>query len=453
VNGSIEALEHRDAAGAIRRLAIPAAFAFLSEQLLGIADTIAIGSLGTRALAGITAATAVFLVFGIGMYAFGSGLRILGAQAIGAGRSDRFGTIVRSSTVVPLAFACALAIVMTFLAFPLMHAMLPAGAPAASSARYLALRFWCLLPMVFSSALIVAATTSGDTKLGLRVLLVINAIHIPLLCVLALGLGTHHPFGVAGAGVSSLVAELVGFVYAGVDIARRPELRIFSSWRIEAALVRETTSLSWPDFVFLSLQILPEPVTIALLAPRGVEIVAAYRALAVVNDLTWALPGPLGDAVEVVIGQRIGARDYAGARAFFRSALRIDMLVCTVAALAVAAAAWPLATLCTLNPMLGTLAAVPLAAHVLLTLPLKGFAMTVGAPIRASGDTRWVMVMGIVTTAIAIVGIAASIEFGRLDLWAYPIGWTLGWLFRDGATLVRFRSGDWERRRLVSIPN
>ena len=54
--------------------------------------------------------------------------------------------------------------------------------------------------------------------------------------------------------------------------------------------------------------------------------VAAFRALMIVSDLTWALPGALGDASEIVLGQRIGARDYAGAKAFQREATRLEFL-------------------------------------------------------------------------------------------------------------------------------
>ena len=70
----IEALDHRDAGAAIRRLATPNALALVGDQLLGIVDTIAIGSLGTAALAGITGAAGVFMVLGIGLFAFGTGL-------------------------------------------------------------------------------------------------------------------------------------------------------------------------------------------------------------------------------------------------------------------------------------------------------------------------------------------------------------------------------------------
>ena len=448
----IEALEHRDAGLAIRRLAVPNALAFLGDQLLGIVDTIAIGSLGTAALAGITAASSAFMVIGIGIFAFGSGLRIIGAQAIGAGRSERFGTIVRSSAVAPLAIAVAAILAFAAGAVPLMHAMLPRSAPAIAAGHYLVLRGACLVPMVLTGQTIVAFATAGDTKLALRVLVAINVVHVPLLFVLALGLGTHRPLGLAGAGVSSLVAEIVGLGYAFYAASRRPELGILASWRIDPALVRATASLSWPEFVFLTLQILPDPLTIALLAPGGNALIAAYRALSIVNDATWAIPGSLGDACEVVLGQRIGARDYAGAKAFTASALRIGSRVSVATGLGVALLAWPLAAICTLDAALANVAALPLALHAAVTLPLKGYAMTTIAPIRAAGDTRWVMGMGIATTALAMTGIATGIVALHLALWAVPLGWIVGWVFRDVATTLRLRGGDWERRRIATAP-
>ena len=446
---TIEALEYRDAGRAIGRLAVPSALAMLGDQLLGIVDTIAIGSLGTASLAGITGATSVFLVFAIGLMAFGSGLRILGAQAIGAGRSERFGTIVRSSMLVPLLIGATIAFLLSTFAPQLMHAILPHTAAIDAAAQYLALRAWCLVPMVLSMLLIVAFATAGDTKLALRILVVINAIHIPLLGIFALGIGTHHPLGLAGAGLSSLIAEFVGLAYAIWATTKRPEFGIVTSWRVDRAIVRTTTSLSWPEFVFLTLQILPDPITIALLAPAGSELIAAYRALSVVNDATWAIPGSLGDACETIVGQRIGARDYAGAKRFIAESRRIALTVCATTGGFVALFAWPLAALCTLNVALAAIAAFPLAVHAAITLPLKGYAMTMLAPIRAAGDTRWVMVMGIATTTIATAGIATAILVFHAGLWAVPLGWTVGWLFRDAATALRLHAGDWERRRVA----
>lgn len=446
---TIEAIEHRDAGAALRRLALPNALALVGDQLLSIVDTIAIGALGTAALAGITGATGVFMVLGIGLFAFCTGMRILGAQAIGSGQSERFGAIVRSAVVVPLGIALLAALCSLLAARPLLHAILPPDAALDAAARYLSLRCVCLLPMVCSGMLIMAFAAAGDASLAVRVLLAINAVHVPLVFVLALGAGTHHPLGLTGAGLSSLIAELVGLAYALSQARRRPELGILRSWRIDPALVRQTTSLSWPEFVFLTLQIVPEPVTVALLAPAGTEAVAAFRAMSLVSDATWSIPGSLGDAAEVVLGQRIGARDYAGARAFGRKAIRLSVLVGAGIGLLVAAAAWPLAALVTLSPLLAGLVALPLALHVAVTLPLKCYAMAVLAPIRASGDTRFTMVMGIATSVVALAGLALAIRGLHLGLWGFPLAWIVAWLVRGTITALRMRSGDWERRRLA----
>jgi Na+-driven multidrug efflux pump len=298
--------------------------------------------------------------------------------------------------------------------------------------------------------LAVAFATAGETKPTLNLLLVINAVHVPLVFVLALGAVTHHAFGLTGAGLSSLVAELVGLAYMVRVTMKRPDLGIFSSRAIDRALVARTASISWPEFVFLTLQIVPEPVTIGLLAPYGAESVAAFRAMSLVTDVTWALPGALGDASEVVIGQRIGARDYAGATRFQRDATKYSVLVCLLVGALFAGLAWPLAAICTLSPALASLAAWPLAAHVGVTLPLKGYAMTVLAPIRGAGDTRFVMVMGIVTTIVAIAGIATGIRVLHFGLWAVPFGWTASWLVRSAITTLRLNGGDWQRRRLAT---
>jgi Na+-driven multidrug efflux pump len=103
-------VDHRDVAAALRRLAVPDGLAMIADQLLGVVDTIAIGLLGADALAAISAASSVFLTFGIAVFAFATGPRILGAQAIGAGDARRFGAIVRSAVVVPLGIAVLVAL-------------------------------------------------------------------------------------------------------------------------------------------------------------------------------------------------------------------------------------------------------------------------------------------------------------------------------------------------------
>ena len=54
-------VDHTKIGAAFRRLSLPVAMQMLGDQLLGTVDTIAIGSLGTVALAGATAANTILL--------------------------------------------------------------------------------------------------------------------------------------------------------------------------------------------------------------------------------------------------------------------------------------------------------------------------------------------------------------------------------------------------------
>ena len=415
--------------------------------MLGIVDTIVIGTFGTAALAGITAAVSVFVTVMIPVFAFYSGARIMGSQAVGAGDMVRFGRIMRGSSLVPLGIAAAAALLSIPISRPLMHAMLSGAAIAPAAASYLVVRCASLIPIGVSEIAITAFSAAGDTAIALRLLVVINLVHIPLLLVLALGLGTHHPLGLVGAGISSLISEVVGAAYCITQLLRRPELHVFAGRDFDLKIARANLALGWPEFVFLVLVIVPEPLTVALLAPLGVTAVAAFRALGIVSDLSWALPGSLGQAAQIVVGQRIGAGDVPGARAFARDAIRYSTIACVVVGAVTAVLARPISQLFTQSAMLAAIAAGPLAAH-MATLPLKGFSMAALAPIRAAGDTRFTMWMGLISGGLSIALLWFGIATWHLALWAVPLAWIVAWSARSLVTWLRYETGDWTTRRL-----
>ena len=160
------------------------------------------------------------------------------------------------------------------------------------------------------------------------VLVVVNLVHIPLLLMLGLGWLTHHPFGIVGAGISSLLSETIAAIYAIVYVARRPQYRIFRRTRhLVAARARAAPDSACRRSIFLLGVTMPDIFIVAMLAPLGAIAVAAFRALNVVSDLTFVVPSPLQSAAQIVIGQRLGARDPEGARWFFERALRVSLIV------------------------------------------------------------------------------------------------------------------------------
>jgi MATE family multidrug resistance protein len=438
-------VDHTRIGAAFRRLSLPVAVQMLGDQLLGTVDTIAIGSIGTVALAGATAANTIFIAIVFAASGFLSGTSIVAAQRIGTGDVDGFARTVRAGALVPLLLGVVCFAASLFLARPAIHSLVGTLPSANASAIYLILRCASIVPVVISGSLIVGLGAAGNRQIGVLVLVVVNLVHIPLLLMLGLGWWTHHPFGIVGAGVSSLLSETIAAIYAIVYVARRPIYRVFADVSLSLPLARRCAGLGLPEAIFLLGVTVPDIFIVAMLAPLGAIAVAAFRALNVVSDLTFVVPSPLQSAAQIVIGQRLGARDPEGARWFFERALRIALIVTAIAGALTAALAWPLAYLFTLDAAVAAIAALPLALH-MLTLPLKGWAMVALAPIRASGDTRFSMTVGILCSALVIPLAWVGIERLRLGLYSVALGWIVAWAVRAVLTQWKLRDGAWMRR-------
>ncbi|GAC1393754.1 MAG: MATE family efflux transporter [Vulcanimicrobiaceae bacterium] len=440
-------VDHRDVGAVFRRLSLPIAYAMLGDQLLGIVDTIAIGSLGTVALAGVTGAFAIFVALLFGLIGFGSGVSIAGAQRIGAQDLDGFGKTVRAGAIAPLIGAVLATAGGFYFGEPLLRVMIGNLPSLHDSALYLTWRCVSLFPMMISVILVSGLGAAGNRRVSVQLLLLINAVHVPLIFVLALGWLTHHPLGVAGAAISSLLAECAGAMYMAVYTAKHPQYRIFASLSIDLRVAWQTARLSFPEVVFLLAVLLPDAFIVTLLAPLGAVTIAGFRALNIVSDFTFVAPIPLQEAAQTVIGQRLGAHDVAGAQLFFRNALRFSVRFTAVVAVFVAALAWPLAFAFTLNATVASLAALPLALH-MLSLPLKGYSMVAMAPLRAAGDTRFSMFAGLISTLVALPLVWLGIKVLHLGLYAVPLAWVCAWLARAALTHLRLQTGDWTRRTL-----
>ncbi len=442
-------VDHTKVGAAFRRLSVPLAVQMLGDQVLGVVDTIAIGYLGTIALAGVTAATTVTFTIIMTIGGLWSGVGIIAAQRIGAHDVDGFGRTVRSGFAVPMIASIAVTIVAFFGARPLLTLMLPHIASVHASAGYLIVRCASLIPFNVSSTLIVGLGAAGNRKLGAYLLGIINIIHIPLVLVLALGWLTGHPYGIVGAGVSTLISETIAAVVAVIYVARKPIYRVFSQFTIDWRLALRCAWLGVPESVFGFAVVGPDMAVVAMLAPLGAIYIAAFRALNVVSDLTFVVPGPLQSATQTVIGQRLGARDAEGATMFLHRALRTTLLVTTLTGAVVAVCAWPLSFLFTMNAAVASVAALPLAVH-MLTMPIKGWAMVGIAPIRAAGDTRFSMAVGIVCGLFVLPLTWLGIERLHLALFSVPVAWIMAWSARAALTALKIRDGGWSEREPIA---
>jgi MATE family multidrug resistance protein len=188
----------------------------LTTPLIGIVSTIAIGRLGDPTLLGGAAIASV--VFDCLFWLFGF-LRMstlaFTAQALGAGEIRELRAIFMRGLVVAAVIGAALIILQTPLAAVLFGAMGGSEGVTRAAQTYFDIRIWSA-PLVLANYVVLGwLIGQARARLALGVQIAINLINVAATALLVLVFD----FGIAGAAIAALVAEVTGLAL-GLLIAR-----------------------------------------------------------------------------------------------------------------------------------------------------------------------------------------------------------------------------------------
>ncbi len=194
----------------IVRMAVPIAAGMFFQTLYILVDLYFVSRLGATALAGVSAAAnLMFIVFALTQI-LGVGTVALVSHA--AGRKDRADatTLFNQSLSLALAMAVATLLAGYLCAAPYMNAI---GADAATAADGVTYLYWFLPNLALQCALVVmssALRATGIVQPAMLVQVLTVALKVVLAPVLIAGWGTGVALGVAGAGLASSLAMVVG---------------------------------------------------------------------------------------------------------------------------------------------------------------------------------------------------------------------------------------------------
>ena len=221
----------------ILTMAPPIVVGMVTIMICQLVDLYFVSGLGEAAVAGVAAGgNAGFLVNGL-MQVLGVGTVALIAHAVG--RKDRGDANLVFNQSIVLSVLCGLLTLAAGAALsrPYLRAVAADEAVIEAGTTYL-LWFMPALALQFSMQVMGAALrATGIVRPGMLVQVLAVIINIALAPVLIAGWGTGHAFGVAGAGLASSVAVLIGALmllvyfhklerYVGFDPAQwRPQLR------------------------------------------------------------------------------------------------------------------------------------------------------------------------------------------------------------------------------------
>jgi MATE family multidrug resistance protein len=301
-------------------LALPVMAANITEPLIGIVDTAAIGRLGDVALLGAVALSAVlfeFLFWGLGSLRMSTAG--LTAQALGAGDDREIAIALARAILLALVLGVLLIVLQKPIIWLAMAIFTPSAAVGEAAQTYIAIRIWSAPFALMNYAILGSLVGQGRTGLGLFVQVVLNLTKIGLTIIAVSVLEG----GIAGAAIATVIAEMCGTLLGLVISARlgaaRLDLRLYEVFQpvalgrmlaVNRDVAIRTCALLVAFIIFTAQGSKRGDVT---LAANGV-LYQLFLAAAYVLD-------GFATAAEQMCGQALGSRDPRG----FRQASRLSV--------------------------------------------------------------------------------------------------------------------------------
>lgn len=230
--------------GLIISFALPLIIGNIGQQAYMIADTVIVGrGVGINALAALGVTDWLYWLVLWSAQAMTQGFAILITQNIGSGDKKAIRSSVTMSVYLCIVIGLAVSIIGPFTAGPLLR-ILDTPADIYSGAHsYLALMYaGIIIVMAYNMvSAILRSFGDGTTPLIAMIIAAVTNIGLDLLFVMVFN------WGIIGAGVATLISQLISFLYCLFVIVRIPELKMErDDWRFQKRITIKLLKLGAP---------------------------------------------------------------------------------------------------------------------------------------------------------------------------------------------------------------
>jgi putative MATE family efflux protein len=376
---------------AIWKLAWPV---FLSETIAAavtLVNRVVVSQLGEKAYNSVNVGLMVFLVIITVIASVGVGTTALVAQHWGAGEREKAGRILQQSLIFGLLLSTAIALVGMPLSFGIYRLLGVDAETVRSGSRFL-LWLFLSLPLLAPGFFLAAALRgAGDTKTPMLVGFVMGAVSLILTYGLILGRLGMPRLEILGAALAiggSFSSYTV--ILAALFIMRKTILTIPArGWRPDFRTAATIFRIGMPaaaEWTLIQIGIL---VYVFLIYRYGEAAAAGYFTGITILTVAQAPIFGLQGAATTLVGQAVGARDFAGAESAFRHSVLLGIVVTA----AIGGLLYVFATPPSLALLFRELTAEAIAftrSYVILlvfVLPLMGIAFPIAGGLRGAGET------------------------------------------------------------------
>ncbi|MEO0729754.1 MAG: MATE family efflux transporter, partial [Pseudomonadota bacterium] len=299
------------------RLAFPLALTQVGQVAMFTVDLMLIGRLGDTYLAAAALAHTVLFtafIFGMGVT---SAVAPLTAQAVGAGDV----TMTRRSLRVGLHASVLIALPIIALQIycePLLLLFKQPPEVAALAVMYLSTLAWSVLPAWIFMAFRGYMSALDVPNPGLWIMLAGVPLNAALAYVLVFGAPGIPALGLIGAGIATTAVNILMCLAAIIVVMRHQTLSAAHPferlWRPDWAQFAVLFAIGLPIAVTMTFEHGLFTAATLMAGALGATALASHQIALQVATLVFMLPMGFGLAASVRVGERVGARDWVGAR-------------------------------------------------------------------------------------------------------------------------------------------
>ena len=434
----------------IKKLVIPLIF----EQLLGITvgmlDSVMVSYAGEAAVSGVSLVDSIFILLQQSFAALSAGGAVVGGQYLGMDNKAKACHSVNQLLIFTVLFGG----FITILLYALRNVLLASVFGQITAEVHSAANIYLLITsasvpfMAFFIAAFAIFRAEGDSKLSLRISIIMNVINLCGNAILVYGM----KWGTAGVALPTLLSRMAGAVICCFYLLKQNRtLHIAQPFRfvIERKMLFNILYIGVPNGFESFMFNFGKIILLSLVAEFGTASIAAN---AIGNNLACyqVLPGTaLGLALVTVVSRCVGAADFEQARYYTKRLLKMSMFYCSLATIAVFFMTFPVLKIYSVSKEATRLAFIITAIHGIGTFFTFSHSFVLPSALRASNDVSYCMVVSSVSMWLARVGgsylLARGFNMGVIGVW---VAMQLDWIMRSGFFWHRFKGDKWQLVRL-----
>lgn len=436
---------------ALRQLIIPLILEQLLAMTVGLAAVVMITSVGEAAVSGVSLVDTLNILIISILSALCTGGAVVCAQYIGRQEPENARTSARQLLYITVIFSLAVGAVL--LCAPRFFIRLIFGAVetnVAESARiYLIFSAISIPFLAVYNSCAALFRAMGNSRISLYVSLVMNVVNISLNAMFLYGLH----LGVLGVSIATATARLVAAALMILLIRSKSNviyLRNLFPIRFEKKMTASILSIGVPNGLENGMFNFGKLLVQTLVAWLGTSAIAANAIIGSIFNITIVPGMGMSLAILTVVGQCVGAGDYAQATRYAKKLLLITYLTMAAVNLPILFFGRQVLAIFSLSEQALDIAGKvlpPLAIACCLVWPVSFAFPNV---LRAAGDAKYTMIVSAATMWIVRFGLSwllvKQFHFGLEGVWYCMM---IDWVVRSVFFFFRYRGGKWRTKTVL----